>query len=434
LFLWLLSVQTVCCGLLKGLLWSMLWHGCCLHLGASVVGFETCLLCHHNSSATAQLSAIWLILGWSFQPKCFIGLIACESHKQEHHKKSNWGAFWSIWLVPQGNELLVSDNSLPPSAELRTTSLLKRSKCPLLFSTVIKIVNKAQHQCQKNWTECHTSQNLVCNFTEKRGINFDLWQKPSVWPIRVLKTWIILMTPVESRVKSSICQFGLRWTQNCVFPLVAKTSSASVCGKKFPVSIDILRSFCVVGISALDFSSHMLQVNHMQFPPASLSAEFWNLVLHLSVSSQEILLLNAAIPSSLHRPQHLFFPELWFGVVWDTGSHWICQSSWFTSTCGEPFFLRSASPSCSQHFSTQASGVDCIPNLIKSRQCSMAIWFFFWQFFGEATDCFSHWFQSCQCVEVFIMCWCCHGAVATDSLVLRWEAWILVFDKQCEPA
>jgi len=57
------------------------------------------------------------------------------------------------------------------------------------------------------------------------------------------------------------CWFGLRCTRNCRFLLVAQTSSVSRYGKKFPVSMDILGSFCAVGISLLDLSSHMLQVN-----------------------------------------------------------------------------------------------------------------------------------------------------------------------------
>jgi len=81
------------------------------------------------------------------------------------------------------------------------------------------------------------------------------------------------------------CWFGLRCTRNCRFPLVAQMSSASGCGKKFPVSTDILGSFCSVGNSLLDLSSHMLQVNCGWFPPAGLFNEFWNLVLHSSVSS-----------------------------------------------------------------------------------------------------------------------------------------------------
>jgi len=70
------------------------------------------------------------------------------------------------------------------------------------------------------------------------------------------------------------CWFGLRCTRNCRFPLVAQTSSVSRYGKKFPVSMDILGSFCSVGSSLLDSSSHMLQVNCKQFPPASLFTEF----------------------------------------------------------------------------------------------------------------------------------------------------------------
>jgi len=81
------------------------------------------------------------------------------------------------------------------------------------------------------------------------------------------------------------CWFGLRCTRNCRFPLVAQTSSVSRCGKKFPVSTDILGSLCFVGNSLLDLSSHMLQVNCRWFPPAGLFTEFWNFVLHSSMSS-----------------------------------------------------------------------------------------------------------------------------------------------------
>jgi len=99
---------------------------------------------------------------------------------------------------------------------------------------------------------------------------------------------------------------GLRCTRNCRFLLVAQTSSVSRCGKKFPVLMDILGSFFAVGVSLLDLSGHMLQVN-CRFSPINLFVEFWNLVLHLSMSSQERLLLNAAIPSSLFEPHHLAF-------------------------------------------------------------------------------------------------------------------------------
>jgi len=65
------------------------------------------------------------------------------------------------------------------------------------------------------------------------------------------------------------CWFGLRCTQNCRSLLVAQKSSVSRHGKNFPVSIDTLGLFCVMGVSLLDLSSHMLQVNCRQFPPAS---------------------------------------------------------------------------------------------------------------------------------------------------------------------
>jgi len=60
---------------------------------------------------------------------------------------------------------------------------------------------------------------------------------------------------------------GLVWFEMHSELLVAQTSSVSRCGKKFPVLIDILGSFCSVGISRLDLSSHMLQVNCGGFLP-----------------------------------------------------------------------------------------------------------------------------------------------------------------------
>jgi len=162
------------------------------------------------------------------------------------------------------------------------------------------------------------------------------------------------------------CWFGLRCTRNCRFPLVAQTSSVSGCGKKFPVSTDVLGSFCSVG-------NHMLQVNCRKFPSASLFTEFWNLVLHLSVSSQESLLLNTAIPSSLCGPEHLVFLKCHLvlsRMQAPTGSASHADSH---PPKVSPFSSASLSPSHSWHLSTKASGVDCIPNLTRSRQCSMVI-------------------------------------------------------------
>jgi len=117
------------------------------------------------------------------------------------------------------------------------------------------------------------------------------------------------------------CWFGLKCTRNCRSALVdAQTRSVTRHGMKFPVAIDVLGLFCAVGVSLLDLSSHMLQVSCRQLPPASLFAEFWNLVLQLSVSPQESLLLNAAVPSSLCTQQHLVFLKCDLGL--STGRMW----------------------------------------------------------------------------------------------------------------
>jgi len=106
----------------------------------------------------------------------------------------------------------------------------------------------------------------------------------------------------------------------------------------------------------------MLQVNCGWFFAASWMAEFWNLVLHLSVSSQESLSLNAAMASSPHGPQHLVFRkfDLVLSRMWAAVTH-RCRGGSLSS--------GSLSPLCSQHLSTKASSVDHIPNLILSGKC-----------------------------------------------------------------
>jgi len=111
------------------------------------------------------------------------------------------------------------------------------------------------------------------------------------------------------------CWFGFRCTRNCGSPLVvAWTRSVSGHGMKFPVAIDVLGLFHAVGVSLLDLSSHTVQASCEQLPPASLFAEFWNFVLHFSASSQESLLLNAAVPSSPCTQQHLVFLKCDLGL------------------------------------------------------------------------------------------------------------------------
>jgi len=112
----------------------------------------------------------------------------------------------------------------------------------------------------------------------------------------------------------------------------------------------------------LDSSSHMLQVNCMQFPPAGLFAEFWNLVLHLSTSLHESLLLNAAVPSSFCRPQHLAFLKC------DLVLSGMCAHAGSASHAGphpptvSPFSSRTLSPSHSWHFWLGCPGTE-------SKQC-----------------------------------------------------------------
>jgi len=169
------------------------------------------------------------------------------------------------------------------------------------------------------------------------------------------------------------CWFGLRCTRNCRFPLVAQTSSVSRHGKKFPVSTDILGQFCSVGVSLLDLFSHMLQVNCRQLPPAGLFAEIGNLVLHLSMSLWKSLLLNNDIPSSLHSPWHLVFLKcdlVLSGMQAPAGAASHVDSH---PPMVSPFSSGSLSPLHSHHLSTKASSVDCIPNLIGSKQCLMVI-------------------------------------------------------------
>jgi len=57
------------------------------------------------------------------------------------------------------------------------------------------------------------------------------------------------------------CWLGLRCTWNCSFPSSDQTSSVSRCGKQLVDSKDVIGSVWVVGVSLLDLSSQMLQVN-----------------------------------------------------------------------------------------------------------------------------------------------------------------------------
>jgi len=56
-------------------------------------------------------------------------------------------------------------------------------------------------------------------------------------------------------------RLGRRAARDAVGPLQATQQFRKSKGKKFPVSIEILGSFCPAGISLLDLSSHMLQVS-----------------------------------------------------------------------------------------------------------------------------------------------------------------------------
>jgi len=88
------------------------------------------------------------------------------------------------------------------------------------------------------------------------------------------------------------------------------------------------------------------------------------------VSSWESLLLNAAVPSHLHRSEHLGFLMCDL-VLSRMQAHAGSVSQ--ADSCPpmvSPFSSESLSPSCSQCLFTKASCVDCIPNLIRSGQCS----------------------------------------------------------------
>jgi len=141
-------------------------------------------------------------------------------------------------------------------------------------------------------------QGLVCS---RNCCQHGLLQTPERMALKHDLVWML------SASRCFSCWFGLRCARNSRFVLVAMTNSVSRHGKKHPVSMDVLGSFCSVVISVLDLSSHMPQVNCMWFPPAGLFIEFWNVVLHLSMSLQESLFLNAAVPSSLCRLHHLVF-------------------------------------------------------------------------------------------------------------------------------
>jgi len=56
-----------------------------------------------------------------------------DSWTESRMKSHLCHAFWSNWLGSQGNQLLISDNSLPPSLKLCMTSLSKRSKMTASF-------------------------------------------------------------------------------------------------------------------------------------------------------------------------------------------------------------------------------------------------------------------------------------------------------------
>ena len=68
------------------------------------------------------------------------------------------------------------------------------------------------------------------------------------------------------------CWFGSRCV--CRSALVVQKKAVSRHGKKIRFWMDISGSFCHVGVSLLDFSSHMLQLTCIWFPPASLFVEF----------------------------------------------------------------------------------------------------------------------------------------------------------------
>jgi len=110
-------------------------------------------------------------------------------------------------MGPHENLLLISDNSPPSFTEMHMTCILGRSKMTAFFTGAIEIIDATHCQHRRNWAALCTAESLAHNVTEKCGIDFALWQKPSVWPIRVWMMCIAIVTPIESRVKSSICHF-----------------------------------------------------------------------------------------------------------------------------------------------------------------------------------------------------------------------------------
>jgi len=184
----LLSVLTVFCRLLKGWLWSMLWCGCCLRLGASVVGL-----------AWDALG----IVGFRWLPR----QVQCLGMERS---SLFWWIFW-------GHLVLIVSLFLTYLATCSPTT------AAALFNWDIKSLNWAWrtkpclHKAQSGTTWCNNCSNLTAEQWQSKGTwivpfhavhgmpeDTDMWSRQSFNTVIAILHTEASFTLAQERIRSKV--------------------------------------------------------------------------------------------------------------------------------------------------------------------------------------------------------------------------------------